>query len=83
MKSLKLEQLFGPTSPALEKEKAGIQTIRRRSMFQWLATTEAGLANVCLRWNKPDQRDCRNDHIQHKKRADPVGEQFTKEQRDV
>src|SRR6478672_10321988 len=43
-----LEQLFDPTLPALEKEKAVIQTIHRRAMFQPSATKEAGPANACL-----------------------------------
>src|SRR4026209_1297490 len=33
--------------------------------------------------NKPDQHDCRNNHIHRKERADAVDEQFTNEQCDI
>jgi len=33
--------------------------------------------------NKPDQHDCRENHIHGKERADPVGEQLTKEQPEI
>src|SRR6516225_294227 len=33
--------------------------------------------------NKPEQHDCRNYYIHRKKRADPIGEQFATEQRNI
>src|SRR5262249_13573078 len=42
--------LFDPASPVFGKEKAGSRTIRQQSTFQSLATREAALANVSLRF---------------------------------
>jgi len=33
--------------------------------------------------NEPNQHDCRNEHIDRKKRADPAGEQFMKAKREI
>jgi len=43
----------------------------------------ADLQTFTFGLNKQDQHDRRKDHIHRKERADPVGEQFAKEQREI